>query len=730
MKFWQSFTPTEKRLTISCFVAMLLCLLFLLSDSLFSFLIRSKDRDRALVGQIAFQEKDVRRKQADQFVWFSAKKQDLLRAGDAVYTGAKASLKIRLSSGSALDVGENSLISFDEYDGENLARLGAGEFKIKVDGKLKVLIGDEVKVFEGNNSELSINVDQNKNATILSANGSIVKSDARKIKKMDEIVQVDRSAKQLTAFWKLYDLYEPSGDSLQLKNKIAEQVDYDLKLDWIARNLKSRWVQVSSGSDFSIEKSIKFQAISGLEQTVKAYVGKNFWRVKSEDGELWSIPGQFDLHPQYLPNAAPVLTENFIRLPIKADPIAMTIPKLDRIESVGHVVEASSTSEFVPEKTKTFWSKGKDISLTFFRPGIFYYRIRAVNEKQQLSEWSKTQKYDIYYVEAPSIPILSSLNLRQMSKPETVNLQWKSKDQEVYTEILDPDGKIVGKFSGKNIHWKPQKPGRYTARSYSKNIIGERSGYSKPEEFAFNEPPKAIAQQKPKEEKKKKREPAQENKVVQKLERRQEQYWNDPYRERRLSVQGLLWTLQSSQQDFYEQESPVATGLGLNYLDWWGSHGLEASFKTAVFGFNSAGSSQSLKDLEMRYHYRILTGFPLGFARQLQTSVFFGYEMYRNTGGDNFSSQYDLMKFGTSLQFPLWHRWSTGGEFVYGSGFDGSTKYELSGHMTYYFDKKWSGGMGYRIHLLEAGSASSSPGGVLPYREGYTEGYSVLNYHF
>jgi hypothetical protein len=164
-------------------------------------------------------------------------------------------------------------------------------------------------------------------------------------------------------------------------------------------------------------------------------------------------------------------------------------------------------------------------------------------------------------------------------------------------------------------------------------------------------------------------------------------------------------------------------------LHWWNHSGVEGLFNSQVLSLNQPGSQTALKDLEARYHYRFFTPFPFGLARELQISLFAGLDINRNSGND-FSNSYDLMTFGTSLEFPVGNRWSTGGEIVYGQGTDGSNKYEITGHLHYYFQNPWSLGFGYKVQVFQAGSATEAPMGYLPYREGYTEGFTTLDYHF
>ena len=81
------------------------------------------------------------------------------------------------------------------------------------------------------------------------------------------------------------------------------------------------------------------------------------------------------------------------------------------------------------------------------------------------------------------------------------------------------------------------------------------------------------------------------------------------------------------------------------------------------------------------------------------------------------------------MKFPLGRKWDTGGEAVYGVGLETSTKFEASGHLNYVVYPHWSLGVGYRVHYFAAGSEKTTPF-ILPYREAYGEGFSVLRYSY
>jgi len=64
-----------------------------------------------------------------------------------------------------------------------------------------------------------------------------------------------------------------------------------------------------------------------------------------------------------------------------------------------------------------------------------------------------------------------------------------------------------------------------------------------------------------------------------------------------------------------------------------------------------------------------------------------------------------------------------------GTWFDGNKTFEFSGQLRYALNRELDMGVGYRIHLFEAGSESASPRG-LPYREALGEVFSSLKISF
>ena len=200
---------------------------------------------------------------------------------------------------------------------------------------------------------------------------------------------------------------------------------------------------------------------------------------------------------------------------------------------------------------------------------------------------------------------------------------------------------------------------------------------------------------------------------------------NRHFNSSRLEFEGLLTNQQSSQQINQGTSGPVLAGAGVRLHHWVNRNGVEAAIKASILGLNSTASQSQPFDAEARYHRRII----FGPSDRYDLSLFGGYETYHNKSSTSFSNGYDVLKVGSQIQFLYHNNWDLGGEVSAGAAVAGGQKYEISGNFHYYITEVWSLGFGYRINAFYATSQKYSPVG-LPYREGYTEGFTTLRYHY
>jgi hypothetical protein len=533
--------------------------------------------------------------------------------------------------------------------------------------------------------------------------------------------------------WRLYDLYNKNNLELDERKDRPQVVPISQELRWASSQTFETLVQVSPSEDFQLSKN--FTSSSGAVQISDAQLGENYWRVSADKGQNWSVSQKFLVKGQFLKSAQPLIVKGVENVPLINDSVSVPLDIRSPVDNLGYVVEASISDQFLPSATKRFWSPDTQPRLSFYRPGIFYYRFRTVTTTQELSDWSNVKKFVIFQPDRPIVPVLAQINKREVFVGESIDIAWRSNVNKIVTEVFDSKNEKIDELFGAKVSLNLKNPGTYKIKAFAANDYNQISGYSKPEYLSIQARiilapiAKKVEESAPVAKVAAAPSPSEVKNSMSMAAMKPFISLNQRYKASQLSAQSFLWTLQSSQQYLQGEAAPVVTGLGLHGKTWRGPWGFEGNLKSGAVSVNQTGQQTAMKDVEGRVHYRALQKLPFNFMREMQVSVFGGYEMYRNAGA-LYSNQYDLIKFGTSLEFPVMSNWSTGGEILYGFSQDNSSKQEISGNVTYYLSRDWSLGCGYRLNLFSAGSTAAAAQGILPYKEGYTEGYSILNYHF
>ncbi len=760
---------------IGAAVVILASLYYLVIDDTFFGLLASKEDDtsRPLVGQIVRFENDTRHKTKSSFAWSKAKPAQQVRLGDSVFTGAASNSLVELTQGGSLEMSSNTLIVFDDLKGLKVPNLKMGNFKLSVNGTMKVGIEDQVTTVKGNGTEVEIVVEEKKKPVIRVTKGEPqVETQVAEVIRRDsppqpllniqppEVVQVPppppepapeqvvqaplpppetilqpKTGIQSYLYTdQMYDFYEKKNDSELVRRRERRKfVGFPVTIQWQSTGpIENIYGQISETATF--DSSVQyFQSKDAFGQVLNpVYLGTNYWRI-SKDGQNWSSPEFFVIESQGLELPPPQVKLSKSLLTVLGDNVQVKITLSADTSLQGFLIESSMESEFPASKTKVKWTTVKEHTFTFRRTGTYYIRARGINNKTEITNYGPVAKLEVIRPEKISAPLLTQ-NQIKVFEEENVKLGWAA-DEEAkgfQIELRNQRGELVAKESvkGSEWTWKAGRAGPYSAQVFAFDRFGRKS--DKASEATLQVVPKPIVKKLPEKKPAPERQVASvESQSVEKIDPATATYLNRAFKSNRVELLGAGFTMYSSEQVTQQVEQPFALTLGFRWQAWFGDHGAEASLRSKVMGVNTSASQASPLQAEVRYNHRWAMNWNWFSNYKLSYLGFIlGYEMYRNQSSNVFTSKYDLFKTGLSLAFPFASRWDTGGDLLYGFSADNSTKYEISGYFNYYFSSDFSAGLGYRLHLFEAGSASSAPPGGLPYREGYGEGYSSLRWHF
>ncbi len=766
-----SLTKTDRRLIACALLALLLVAPLLISQEYYNFVFGSRN-NRAKgseIGQVILAKHDIRLKDSMNFDWNSASVNANIYSGDSLFVGRNSNSQVSLKRGGKIDLGENTMVTFTETEGEIAPGLQVGNFKITVQGKMKVILDGKLTEFVGNGAELEVSTAPGSRTKVKVTKGNIQlkrKNELQKLKTissgqtefLDErgtasvanlppepavvvpppLVAVEPPPPARYAYtYKIEDFYRVSGSLLWVKPAPPTEVNFKVSVP-VAGQTGSEKMVLQQSAEKEFKSQHAFETTAASLELPTAYLGSNYLRT-TKTGSSWKPAGNFDLDAAFVPEMNLQFVFDQEQVPLLTSEIAVVGHVVAQKPYPAYILETSLTPQFAENETSATMLTTSQRAFIFRSAVTRYYRIRGINDQNEITDLSPIAKLNIFIPETAEPPRLTQYNFEGLiNKP--LPIAWEKTNAKTYeVEIRDRRGEVIytQKTTEPKFVWNSERAGPFKLDLTQIDRFGRRSKSSSARILMRRpEPPPALVLAKKVEPPPKLAEPAPERAPAQvatttgSLNPNVPNYLNKKFESSKLEVEASTNLLQSSQQVVVRSTTPIIAALAVRMHAWLGHHGFEGSMKSKVLGFNDAGGSMSTTQLEARYHYRVFAPFNVfSTYERSQFSGFIGYEMFRNNGS-NFAPQYNLLKLGTAMSFPLSQRWDTGGEFVFGTAADASKKYEISGNIHYYLQKDWSLGVGYRVHYFVAGSKASAPSLGLPYREGYSEGYSVLRWHY
>lgn len=627
MGFKNNFSKQEKIALTFLPVAAIFCVLLLVNDDLFENvfgILNGENISTPIVGRLDYQINDTRHRSSTAFVWKRTRRAQNIRLDDSLFTGENSQAQVVMKEGNKITLDSNSLVTFRQISGTESFKIpyfSDGNFKLQIQGKMTIAVAGKQTVVEGKNAEVQVFVKKNQAPQIrlLKGSGSLKeKGHSEQTLQPMEVVALKVSPPE--------------------RNTASTTKDVPLNAR-PAPNAAPIWYTYRLYDIYEM----------GMQKTLKVKTDP----VQKAEGRYLSL--------------APQLTTTETNLTLKSEAPTSTILNISGENFSGYVLEISQDANFPVGDTTVQWTKQNQSVAQFKEVGHFYYRVRGVNEKTELTAYSNTQEIQV----EPEMPRLAGMTVQR-------------------EQIQKPAKKISRKTSARKIAAVPQKT--KSEPRHQEKPKRKPSSIDSTATSAMPNPPPDI-------------------KI------------NQGFSSSKVAFESGLFSVYSPDEADIGRREPVALSWGLRVKHWFSKSGVEAGFRMKAADQNSSAKGIDPLTVDARYHYQ------LPWFHSNQVSIFGGYEMYRNIGTGYFAQKYDLVNLGFSTDFPVGSRWDMGGEALLGLADDKSRKYQLSGRLHYYLKKNWTAGLGYRLYYFEAGSAKTAPL-EYPYKEAYGEGFFSLEWHY
>lgn len=736
-------TKTDKFIIAVCIFAICLLSLPFFSQTIYDYVFNDsgQNSDEPVVAEVVNIKNDARFKNSVSYVWQNAKTSQQIRLGDTMYTGDDSESDIAFLDGGKLKMLPNSLIKFTQINEIQIPNLAEGNFKIAVDGEMKISLGGKIIELSGKNSEVTIAVAENNKAEIKLIKGQVeVNNNKQKklIQNTNDNLQVSLSSDRISTQFVIPITPKPAPEVSAVKDSqdpsIAQPIQtaqapadpqslhYDIKFDDLyllvgnkiiprqemkgyvnhtikltlpnATSSKSLYVKIAKTANFETHSTQTVPLNANAEIPIsQVYLGENYFQTSS-DQINWSPTSKFNVSFSTSNKPAPSLEFKTEKIDTGKLENTYTInfqvkPKSDHNQFQDFLLEISRSKEFTSGQSEFHKINQSGIQFALNQPQLLYLRVRGIGEKGDLTNFSETKSFQLFEKDfTKPIMILPSLAEAKALKKKRQLGSVKKQNSVEQSDLRKPSQEST------------ETPLQTQTQSQAMATSSQPSSSS-------------------------------ENQMVMKEQPFIRDTNNYMFDSSKLMLQGTLLTLFSIDQIDLDNP-PVASNANLTGTFWFDSHGLELSAQTKVANSES-GQTAKLAPFraEAKYQYRWRPNANF-FSRlkRSQISLIVGYEHYRNPGQEIYSEKYNLIKSGIGLLFPAWSSFDTGGEILYGIGTDQSRKYEISGFFSYYLRMNWSLGFGYKVHIFDAGSDETASSLGVPYREGGVEGTTNLRYHY
>lgn len=434
---WKRFNKTDRRILSIAAILLLLFSCLLYDDSLL--FPDSQTSSLKKIGSISVSDRDVRRKVSKQFVWKSAKGNDNVYMGDSLFTGQSSKAKIKMDDGRELTVGENSLVSFANVDGQFVFDLQFGKMEGEIKGAncIKVLVQGKMTEICGENAKLELDADGSVN--VLNGKADVKSNNAKIVKPKTDIQ------------WKV----------APLEKFYHNKHHRPMNLAWTTADIYGRYhIQFSKQKDF---KSISFeQIVQSKEAQLKNYPSKGLYYVRIQGDDLKGVVSSFssvkttEIATTETPEIITPLDKQTLTFKVNADG-DLTEPNRASVswnysrENAKIEMQIASDADFNSvEITQTI--TGKAALTPALAEGVYHVRVRDPELQNGLERpWSNVVEFNVKF-ESPAklkAPVLLTTDIKYFGPDtEPPKVRWsKVSGANKYVVEVSKDTQFVEKHT-------------------------------------------------------------------------------------------------------------------------------------------------------------------------------------------------------------------------------------------------------------------------------------------
>lgn len=424
--------------------------LLILFSSYQLFFQKSESGEGLTLGTLTSTMSVVKTKRALSLDWRDASSGNELTENQLIYTDNNSSAEVIFTQGSALSIGENSLVKLKTAGTEQSMDLEKGFIRAKIDSDQPIVVqmNGENYLVSGKNADIQINLQDEKGEIgVLSGEVKIEGAGISENLNTETAMNIDGDKLIKKA------IYFKTTAPLQGEVKYSVAVPTMVRFNWEpqeeARILVSRSQAMTNPQTVAGHSGVTTDLPPGLY----------YFRVESEKGISLITP--FRIIQEIPPKLLRPLTGDEVK--VLQDQNATLLLQWKNDERLNYQLEWK-----IGEKIFSSQVAGSSAVIKISESGPVEWRVKINSEKRPEALWSEWQNVSVLLVPLPSVPTELAPHEIEFQTYETpnekVDLSWNSVHP-VELELKDPTGKIhYQKVVENTFSWTATLGGAYQWR--------------------------------------------------------------------------------------------------------------------------------------------------------------------------------------------------------------------------------------------------------------------------
>lgn len=331
---------------------------------------------------------DVRVQSENSRQWSKVRRE--IRLGDSLFVGEDGRMEIELSSKARLEVPSKAILRFRKMEGIAIVDMIAGTFVWRFSGPQAVAVKGARATLAGG-SEAAVEIvldgvtDEHRVRTLTGEAQLQIETSTLSAPQEGRAPEVvAQQSSRHFYLWRLQDFFTLVDQTVKWRSDVPFELEVEIQLNWEHPSGGPFNLQLARTESLTGERRF-YSTVDPTFTLERAFLGDNYWRVAFAD-HAWSVVQKFTVEGRFLDSRVEPAQKD-VRLNLRSNGEVLLRWNFSS-DMAAYVAELNPNPNFPKETSQLRYLTAPEFVQDFSKPGVLYVRMRGLNSRQELTDWS------------------------------------------------------------------------------------------------------------------------------------------------------------------------------------------------------------------------------------------------------------------------------------------------------------------------------------------------------